>query len=111
MLVGDIFGRRLAPSDPGIVDEDVDVGVAIRDGRHFVRTGHVEQLRFDLITLIGKRSYASVEDIGVAVGDDDTGTCFGESLTDGEANPWPSAGDKCAAAIQPEAFKIHCLSS
>jgi len=80
VLVGDLFGRRLAARNTGVVDQDVDLAVP---GHQLAGglgdapgVGHVQDRDLGLVAFRLEAGAAGLGRLGIAVGDDDPGAGF-----------------------------------
>ena len=106
VLVGDLLGRRFAPRDAGIVDEDVDPCRARRelDRRPRRRAPESVTSMIDDLGVVALRLHlgaAGLGHLGIAIGDDDPRARLRQRLDAGKPDALPAAGDEGGPAVQP----------
>jgi hypothetical protein len=113
MLVGYIFGLRLAPRNARIIDEDVDPAVA---GRQLVgNLGHAGGVRhvhhgdLDIQALCFQARATGLGKPAIAIRDHDLCPRLGQGFRAGKSYSLPGAGYDGRFSVEPEFFQIHFL--
>src|ERR1700722_18019334 len=113
VLVGDGFGRRLAASDAGVVDENVDFSIAghqligrLRD-RGRIRDVHDDDTGIVALRLEGGAPLLG--SVGIAIRDQDRRARLRQRFGAGKPDPLSGTGHDGGLAVKPEFFQIHLV--